>query len=645
MKKILLLGLVLVAGLSSVFAATDYYIKNYDVQITVGNNAVHHIVETLDVYFEGPHHGIVREIPVDYRDYNKKTYARISGLKCSDDYEAETDNGYYVMQIGSASRTLRGDVRYVIEYDYDLGADFNEGYDEFYMNVIGVNWECRIDHVDFRVSVPFVQNEAFKDVDAFFDYVYANAHFTSGKYGSTSSSARAFLSKDGDKGVLVEGTADKLGAYEGVTLRIDLPDGWYQGARTPWDYRPVMRIAGLAVSIVLALLAVLMWMRHGRDETPIIVARFEAPKGFSPLLVGYVADSNVDDKDIISMLFYWADEGLLSIEEKKANKYEFTKLKDIEQYAIESGKDIPELEVKLFNGFFKNCEVGGVIKFKDLEKNNFYQTIIDTKFRTKRYFTKERSLTDKKSKSLSMGFSFLSFVPMLMYTLSIGLYEGADIPVFFHLAAGFAMFFVNLIAIDSLFSKWYMRKSNTFAAVIRVIPTVIGAALLYFFELMLNDTCNVPFMLVYIICSVATGLFGVLMLRRSAYGNSVLEQILGYREFIDKVEIDKLKMMIQSDPDLYYRVLSYAVVLGLEDKWAKKFDGMIINPPTWYTGYSAFDYYYLTRMASRMTTAIPMASVPRSSISGSPGSRIGGSSFHSSGFSGGGFGGGGGHAW
>ena len=175
MKKILLLGLVLAAGLSSVFAATDYYIKNYDVQITVGNNAVHHIVETLDVYFEGPHHGIVREIPVDYRDYNNKTYARISNLKCSDDYEAQTDNGYFVMQIGSASRTLRGDVKYVIEYDYDLGADFNEGYDEFYMNIIGVDWECRIDHADFNVSIPFVQNEAFKDVDAFFDYVYENA--------------------------------------------------------------------------------------------------------------------------------------------------------------------------------------------------------------------------------------------------------------------------------------------------------------------------------------------------------------------------------------------------------------------------------------------------------------------------------------
>ena len=64
MKRFLLIALILVTGLFSLFAA-DYYIENYDVKITVGNNAVHHIEETIDVYFEGPHHGIVREIPVD----------------------------------------------------------------------------------------------------------------------------------------------------------------------------------------------------------------------------------------------------------------------------------------------------------------------------------------------------------------------------------------------------------------------------------------------------------------------------------------------------------------------------------------------------------------------------------------------------
>jgi len=120
---------------------------------------------------------------------------------------------------------------------------------------------------------------------------------------------------------------------------------------------------------------------------------------------------------------------------------------------------------------------------------------------------------------------------------------------------------------------------------------------------------------------------------------------LGYREFIDKVEIDQLKMMIDQDPDFYYHVLSYAVVLGLENKWAKKFDGMIVNPPTWYSGYNAFDVYLMSRMASNMIRSIPVNSMPKSSISGSAGSRVGGGGFHSSGFSGGGFGGGGGHAW
>ena len=104
-------------------------------------------------------------------------------------------------------------------------------------------------------------------------------------------------------------------------------------------------------------------------------------------------------------------------------------------------------------------------------------------------------------------------------------------------------------------------------------------------------------------------------------------------------------MMIESDPDFYYRILSYAIVLGLENKWAKKFDGMIVQDPEWFTGLTPFDIYYFSRMSARMTRAIPAASIPKSSISGSPGSRVGGGGFSSSGFSGGGFGGGGGHAW
>ena len=644
MKRFLITALILVTGLFSLFAATDWYIENYDVKISAGNNAVHHIEETIDVYFEGPHHGIVREIPVDYTKYNGMT-AHIKNLKCSDSYSAETDNGYYVMQIGSSSKTYRQEsVRFVISYDYDLGADKNEGYDELYLNVIGVDWECPIKNATFSLVIPYVTDAGYASKEDFYNQVYKNTHITSGSYGSGISNVKAYLEQNSDGSLRIFGNDYDMGAYEGITIRIDLPEGWYKGARQPWDYRPIMRIVHPVVCILLLGLAMLLWSIYGRDATPIIVARFKPPKDFSPLLVGYVADSTVDDKDVISMLFYWADEGLLSIEEKKGDKYEFTKLKNIEDYAIESGKNIPKLEVTLFNGFFKKCDVGDKITFKNLEKNNFYETIVKTKSQTRIYFSDERSLLDKKSVRFSGLIALLSAIPVITGALRVGLYENGD-GLITGLIIGAGLFLINLGAFDSLFKKWHLRKSNVAALIGSFIPSVLVLGMLIGAEYMMHDELSILQNLLTVVGCAGLAFFSSIIVRRSKYGNEVFEETLGFREFIDKAEIDQLKMMIESDPDFYYRILSFAIVLGLENKWAKKFDGMIVQEPTWFTGLSPFDIYYLSRMSSRMTRAIPAASMPKSSISGSPGSRVGGGGVHSSGFSGGGFGGGGGHAW
>ncbi len=644
MKRIFLIALVLVTGAFCLFAYTDYYIKNYDVEITVGNNAVHHIVETIDVYFEGPHHGIVREIPYEYSDYNGTT-ARIRNLTCSERFETDSDNGYLIMQIGSASRYVQGDVTYVIEYDYDLGADYNEGYDEFYLNIIGTEWECSINNVSFSIELPFVESEDFATIDDFFNYVHQNTHFTSGSYGSTGSSVSATLTQQDSDTLLIEGTASSLGPYEGLTIRMDLSDGWYQEARERWDHRSLANLANIFATIVLIALAAFLWSMYGKDNVPIVVARYEPPRGFSPLMVGYIADDTVDDKDVISMLFYWADEGLLSIEEAKGNKYTFTKLKDIEAYAIETGKAIPDFEVKLFNGFFKNCDVGGTVKFKDLQKNNFYQTIVDTKAKTSAHFSKDRALYERKSKTYAGLMIFLSLIPLVTGILRICWMENVVDYAILLVPAAVILFFANGIGFETLFRKWHLRKSNVFATIIRFVPMMFALLVFLAVDASVSETPSLFGNLLSICGSTAIAFFAAIMSKRSEYGYKVLEETLGYREFIDKVEVDQLKMMIDQDPDFYYHVLSYAVVLGLENKWAKKFDGMIVNPPTWYSGYNAFDVYLMSRLASNMIRSIPVNSMPKSSISGSAGSHVGGGGFHSSGFSGGGFGGGGGHAW
>ena len=98
MKKSISLVFVLfvsVAVCAGAFA-TDYYIEDYNVDVEVGNNAVHSVQETLQFNFQNPRHGFYREIPYDYTDYSG-VEARITDLSCSDPYETERSNGYLVM--------------------------------------------------------------------------------------------------------------------------------------------------------------------------------------------------------------------------------------------------------------------------------------------------------------------------------------------------------------------------------------------------------------------------------------------------------------------------------------------------------------------------------------------------------------------
>jgi hypothetical protein len=119
-----------------------------------------------------------------------------------------------------------------------------------------------------------------------------------------------------------------------------------------------------------------------------------------------------------------------------------------------------------------------------------------------------------------------------------------------------------------------------------------------------------------------------------------LGDIIGFKEFIVVTEEDKIKFMLEQDPQLYFKVLPYAQVLGVTNEWENKFKDITIAPPEWCTGYrwSVFDYIIFNRC---MRTAMVVA-MARPVESGN-GTRIGGTGGGGrfGGFGGGGFGGGG----
>ncbi len=635
MKKTLGVVLFLMVCLCFAFAQTDYYMDEYDVSIVVGRNDVYSITENLSFYFQGLHHGFYRYIPYDYSSYNG-VQAEISHVTCTDDFETDTENGYYVMKIGSAGRAFNGYKDYTITYDCDMFADLNDGYDEFYFNIVGDGWECPIKAVKFSITFPASVGYDLKSI------IEDNIWFTSGSYGSRSSNGVQYtITEQADGSVVVSGTCTSLRAYEALTVRVQLPDGWYVDAHTPWDYRALFKVLNPVLSALVLILTVLVWQFNGRDPIPIISARFKAPDGLSPLQVGYLYDGSTDDKDEISMIFYWADKGLLSINEDGKDEFTFTKLKDIEAYAIEKGENIPYFEVNLFNGLFKNCSIGDTVSFKTLEKNNFYECLMHTKLQTAGYFTKDKKLTETKSVVLSRVFYFVAVLPVLFLFCRMCLCQFPEEDGALAILVAFALPAFDDILFENLFKKWHIRKTNFFAIVVCVIPGIIGFGILYLFGYEILGDEILAQAGVSVLGSIGISFVASIMPRRSSYGNKMLEQVLGYREFIEKVELSVLQLLIKDDPLLYYHTLSYAIVLGLEDKWAKKFEGIVIPPVQWYRGPSAIDAYYLSRMTRRMYRQLPAHVVPKST----PGGKVGGGGFSSSGFSGGGFGGGGGRAW
>ncbi len=140
-------------------------------------------------------------------------------------------------------------------------------------------------------------------------------------------------------------------------------------------------------------------------------------------------------------------------------------------------------------------------------------------------------------------------------------------------------------------------------------------------------------------------IFSNFMPRKTLKGAKAYFEIKGLEEYIRTAERDRIKF--QSEKNIFFeRLLPYAMVLGLGEKWASAFKDIYKKPPDWFEGSNMdnFNTYYLinrlNNFNSHANTAF--ASSPRSS--GGSSAWSGGSGF-SGGFSGGGFGGGGGGGW
>ena len=121
------------------------------------------------------------------------------------------------------------------------------------------------------------------------------------------------------------------------------------------------------------------------------------------------------------------------------------------------------------------------------------------------------------------------------------------------------------------------------------------------------------------------------------------EEIEGLKHFLTVTEKDRLAFhdAPEKRPEQFSRLLAVAVALGVETKWAKQFESLMIPAPEYLqTNNSALSALALVHSIDHFNTHFSHGLVSPSSPS-----RSGSSGFSSGGSSGGGFGGGGGGSW
>jgi len=147
---------------------------------------------------------------------------------------------------------------------------------------------------------------------------------------------------------------------------------------------------------------------------------------------------------------------------------------------------------------------------------------------------------------------------------------------------------------------------------------------------------------------VALIVFAIIMRRPTVLGRRLLDDVGGFREYMEFAEKDEMNLRNPPDktPQLFEKYLPFALAMGVEQQWAERFAAVFASlrgpdntgyRPAWYNGsWDSLDLRSNTaNISSGLGAAISSSVTPPGSSSGSAGG----------GFSGGGGGGGGGGGW
>lgn len=513
---------------------TDWYIQNFDSEITVNKDSTLDITEkiTADCGACIGKHGIFRILPEDVKIGEKIiptpveliSITDFNGRKIKYTQTRNRQDNTVTWKIGDPDRTAQGVNYYKITYSVKNAIRFdNSKFDELYWNLSGNFWDLEIDKFQGTLIFPPEITQSNSAVD-----YYADSLGGKGRDLATFRWSASNVLEFDSTGLLgrIEGARVPGGLplifRKGITVSVTFP----KNILTP--YQPTSwEKYGAYLSLLFPLIALCiyfwLWWKFGKDPkaNKTVIAEYDVPGNLSPIEMGMLmTNGKFDNKLITAEMVNLATKRLLTIkeiEEKilifKSRDYELSKISNAE---AENYLNPPQRTI--LNKVFAE---GDVVKLSEL-KDKFYTSIADIE-------SKASELLKEKKLVASFGkFSRAAFQ-----------------------LAGLILFFAGA-KIGSL--SWFISASFFLSGAVIMI-------------------------------------LGFLMSKRTPAGSELNWQIKGFKLFMETV--DKYRAEFYEKENIFEKFLPYAIVFGITGIWIRKMkeiygeDYYVRYAPAWYAGNAA----------------------------------------------------------
>ena len=537
--------------------------------VTLRKDSTLEVREEFVAHSEGDYfrYGMVRDLPIDSEArwdrrlvgaYAKDTGIRVKILEVSEDgtpvsYEQGSDSAYEQVRIVPWQPLAPGDHRFVVRYEADGVTQFLADHDQLYWNALGHYWRLSADEAVLRVHLPQEVPAGVVTVEAYAGGRGANLE-TVGRVG-----------KQVEPIAIADGFEFRVANLPWAgSLSVSLT--WPKGFLTPPALGPLAHDGGLLIAPALLLLYyVVVWFALGRQpQGGAIAIQYQPPQGLSPAAMRFIRTTGCDGRTLAATIAQLAARGCIEIEPQNG-KYKLTRLESVDPKSLQ-----PSLAPEELGLFYELFEDGPtvVLDTKNGGPLNRYLLQINVEMQKRLsngYFT-------RNARWLVLG-TFASFLTAIAMALTAH-GRNSDLMTLLFLTWWFffCFFFLGLIVVMTLLPAW----SRIMRGLGGAKEVLIGSAVVAVFGAgggfvlwQLKSSASLAYAL-SLLALVFINLAAFPALKRlTPQGRQTLEQIEGFRLFLQKVEQDRMQRLTVADPHsaAASEFMPYAIALEVREAW------------------------------------------------------------------------------